>query len=43
MNEGYVVVVCSDCKFKGLVPMFTDDSEDELICPRCSSDNIEVC
>lgn len=43
MNEGYVVVACSDCKFKGLVPLFTGDSKDELICPRCSSDNIEVC
>ena len=28
---------------KGLVPLFTGDSKDELICPRCSSDNIEVC
>lgn len=42
MNEGYVVVVCLDCRFKGLVPMFTGESEDDLVCPNCNSDNVEV-
>lgn len=42
MNDGYVVVVCLNCRFKGLVPMFAGDSEDDLVCPNCCSDNIEV-
>ena len=42
MNEGYVVVVCLDCNFKGLVPVFTGDIENEMICLKCNSDNIEV-
>lgn len=42
MNEGYVLVVCLNCRFKGLVPMFTGESKDDMTCPNCNSDNIEV-
>jgi len=42
MNEGYILVVCLNCRFKGLVPMFTGESKDDLNCPSCNSDNIEV-
>lgn len=42
MNEGYILVVCSTCGKKELVPMFTGDSKEDLYCSNCGSSDIEV-
>ena len=40
--DGYVYVECNDCGYKGLVSLFIGECVEDVTCPNCDSNDVEV-